>query len=353
MKDWRKTIIGPGKTIREAMQIIDSGALQIALFLDKSNKLIGIITDGDIRSALLGGFSLDQPADLIACRDFTYVTAQTSIEEVMHLMKAKDLRHIPVLNEEGQIIDLKTIVDVLPAPSMENWVVLMAGGLGERLKPLTDDCPKPLIRVGEAPILETIIKRFSSIGFKRFFISVNYKAEMIEEFLNNGSQWGLEITYLRETKKMGTAGSLSLLPKQPDRDFIVMNADLLTTVNFHQLLDFHRNHHVSATMCVRDYHFQVPYGVVEMEQHRLKTITEKPLHQFFVNAGIYVLAPKALKFIPDDEAFDMTNLFEKLIAENLDVAVFPIREYWIDIGRSDDLITAGNDFNNYFLKGNV
>jgi dTDP-glucose pyrophosphorylase len=350
MKDWRKTIIGPGKTIREAMQIIDSGALQIALLVDGNHRLIGVITDGDIRSALLRGFSLDQPADLIACRDFTYVTAQTGLEEIMRLMKARDLRHIPILNEAGRIIGLKTIVDVLPAPSLENWVVLMAGGLGERLKPLTDHCPKPLIRVGEAPILETIIKRFSSIGFKRFFISVNYKAEMIEEFLDDGSQWGLEITYLRETKKMGTAGSLGLLPKPPDRDLIVMNADLLTTVNFGHLLDFHRNHHAVATMCVRDYHFQVPYGVVETEHHRLKAITEKPLHQFFVNAGIYVLAPEALRFIPRDEPFDMTDLFEKLIAERLDVAVFPIREYWIDIGRSADLMAASDDFNNYFSK---
>jgi NDP-sugar pyrophosphorylase family protein len=239
---------------------------------------------------------------------------------------------------------------LLEAPERENWVVLMAGGLGTRLAPLTDNCPKPLLKVGNKPILETIIENFISHGFKRFYLSVNYKAEMIEEYFGDGSRWGAEIRYLREDKKMGTAGALGLIPEPLTQPFLVMNGDLLTKVNFSQLLNFHQEQNAHATMCVREYDFQVPYGVVSVDKHRIKSIEEKPVHRFFVNAGIYVLDPEAVSLIPADMPYDMTSLFEQMTANEREVIAFPVREYWLDIGHRDDFERAAGDFARIFAS---
>lgn len=348
MKDWRKTMISPSTPILEAIRIIDVGALQIALVVDENRRLLGVVTDGDVRRAILNGVSMDKPVHLIMYRDVTTVNNLASREEIIALMKKYDLKHMPILDKDGVIFDLKVIIDLIDEPKKDNWVVIMAGGVGARLRPLTDDRPKPLLEVGGKPILETILENFVSFGFRYFFISVNYKYEMIEDFCGDGCKWGIEIQYLREKKKMGTAGALSLLPAKPEKPLIIMNADVLTNVNIQQLLDFHNEHKAVATMCVQDYHFEVPYGVIKINQHRLLGLDEKPVHRFFVNAGIYVLDPTVLDIIPAQEYFDMTELFTRLIDRNFETVAFPIREYWMDIGRAEDYKKANGDYSENF-----
>lgn len=348
MKDWRKTMISPSTPILEAIRIIDVGALQIALVVDENRRLLGVVTDGDVRRAILNGVSMDKPVHLIMYRDVTTVNNLASREEIIALMKKYDLKHMPILDKDGVIFDLKVIIDLIDEPKKDNWVVIMAGGVGARLRPLTDDRPKPLLEVGGKPILETILENFVSFGFRYFFISVNYKYEMIEDFCGDGCKWGIEIQYLREKKKMGTAGALSLLPAKPEKPLIIMNADVLTNVNIQQLLDFHNEHKAVATMCVQDYHFEVPYGVIKINQHRLLGLDEKPVHRFFVNAGIYVLDPTVLDIIPVQEYFDMTELFTRLIDRNFETVAFPIREYWMDIGRAEDYKKANGDYSENF-----
>lgn len=348
MKDWRKTLISPSTPILEAIRIIDVSALQIALVVDQNSRLLGVVTDGDVRRAILNGVSLDNPVNLIMYRDFTTVNNLASREEIIGLMKKNDLKQMPIVDEKGAVVDLKVIIDLIDDPKKDNWVIIMAGGLGVRLSPLTDDRPKPLLEVGGKPIIETILENFVSFGFRSFFISVNYKSEMIEDFCGDGRKWGVEIQYLREKKKMGTAGALSLLPAKPEKPFIIMNADVLTNVNFHQLLDFHNAHKAAATMCVQDYHFEVPYGVIKINQHRIKGLDEKPVQKFFVNAGIYVLEPTVLDIIPTQESFDMTDLFTRLIDQGFETVAFPIREYCMDIGRVENYKKANGDYSENF-----
>jgi NDP-sugar pyrophosphorylase family protein len=224
----------------------------------------------------------------------------------------------------------------------------MAGGLGSRLQPLTDDCPKPLLKVGGRPILETIMLGFMEHGFHNFHLSVNYKAEMVEAHFGDGSRWGANIRYLRETTKLGTAGCLSLLPERPERTFFVMNGDLLTRVNFERMLAFHHENRSMATMGIREHEFEVPYGVVEMKNHRLLGLKEKPVQRFFVNAGVYAFEPETLDCIGSGEPLDMPEFFERIMARDLEASVFPIHEYWLDIGRHGDYDRANGDFLRHF-----
>jgi dTDP-glucose pyrophosphorylase len=348
MKDWKNTLITSYNPIMEAMKIIDVGAMQIALVIDDDGRLIGVITDGDVRRGLLNGITLEQPVHLIMNKDFTVVSVNTSHEEILNLMKRKDLRQIPVVDDRGCVVNLKLLVDMIQLTSRDNWVVLMAGGLGSRLRPFTDECPKPLLQVGDKPLIETILENFVEHGFQKFFVSINYKGKMIEDSLGDGSRWGVTINYLREDIPLGTAGALGLLPDRPAHPLIVMNGDVLTKVNPQFLIEFHENHKAKATMSVRDYHFQIPYGVVNTDQHRLLGIHEKPLQQFFVNAGIYVLEPDVLELIPRNTCLDMPSLFEQLIGLGLEIVVFPIREYWIDIGQIDDFKRANGDYPKIF-----
>ncbi len=348
MFEWEKAIIRPDTVVREAMRIIDNTAMQIALVIDQESRLVGVITDGDIRRGLLKGVSMDEPVILIMNRNFTSVGLNASKEEILRLMKLKVLRQIPVLDDLGRVRDLRLIGDLMQLSPRDNWVVLMGGGLGTRLRPLTDKCPKPLLKVGNKPVLEIILENFIEYGFREFFISVNYKAKMIENSIGNGSRWGVNIRYLREEKPLGTAGALGLLPERPNLPLIVMNADVLSNVNIHHLLDFHKKHQASASMCVWEYHFQVPYGVIKTSEHRLISINEKPRQRFFVNAGVYVLEPEVLDSFLPNTAMDMTSLFEQLIAQGCETIAFPIREYWMDIGRPADLERANGDYSEIF-----
>ncbi|MDH4101509.1 MAG: nucleotidyltransferase family protein, partial [Nitrospirota bacterium] len=255
---------------------------------------------------------------------------------------------VPIVDSEGRVVGIELLDEILHAETFDNAVVLMAGGLGSRLRPLTDDTPKPLLKVGNKPILETIIENFMEYGFNRFFISINYKGEKIEEYFGDGARWGADITYMRETDRMGTAGALAGLAGKIDKPVFVMNGDLLTRVNFKQLMKFHVEQKGAATMCVRNYDLQVPYGVVTTDRYRLLSIEEKPSQRFFVNAGIYVIEPEVIGLIPQNTYFDMPELFKKLVEMKKEAAVFLIREYWLDIGRFDDLERANGEFARIF-----
>lgn len=348
MKNWKSTLIPPTATVKEALAAIDAGVLQIALVVDPERQLLGTVTDGDIRRGILRGLSLDEPVSAVMNRLPTVARAYESPEHVLALMKLKTFRQIPIVDENGRVVGVQMLDELIQPKQQDNWVVLMAGGLGTRLAPLTDACPKPMLRVGGKPLLETIIETFRDQGFRRFFISVNYKAEMIMEHFRDGADWGVTIEYLRERDRLGTAGSLSLLPERPRTPFFVMNADLLTTINFRQMLDFHQERQAIATMGVREYTFQVPYGVVRIDGHRLLGIDEKPQHQFFVNSGIYLLGPEALDEIPAEVPFQMPELFERLIARGDRTLVFPIREYWLDVGRLEDFNRANGEYGDVF-----
>ena len=341
MSQWRDALIRPGDTVRETIRRIDGSSTQIALVVDPESRLLGTITDGDIRRGLLKGVSLDDSASAIMNASPTCAHPDEGREAILARMKAKSLHQIPIIDAGRRVVGLEVLDELLSA-KRANWVVLMAGGRGSRLRPLTDDTPKPLLRIGTKPILETILESFIEQGFERFFLAVNYRAEMVQAHFGDGSRWGAQISYLNEDTPLGTAGALSLLPAHPAAPILVMNADLLTRVGFGHMLEFHRSYSAAATMGVREYDHQIPFGVVKIRGQSILSIEEKPTQRFFVNAGIYVLSPETLEMVPRDRHIDMPELFETLIAAGRETAVFPIREYWIDIGRMDDYQKAAD-----------
>jgi dTDP-glucose pyrophosphorylase len=348
MKGWQDTLISPHYSIRAVIQSIDKSGLQIALVVNEQGRLLGTVTDGDIRRAILKGGDLEDSVDQIMNSQPISVTTTNSDSEILEIMKRKVLRQIPVLDQAGIVVDLALLDVLLEATKLKNWVILMAGGLGSRLAPLTNDCPKPLLKVGGKPILEHILESFIKEGFHKFFLSVNYKSHMIEEYFGDGANWGVDICYLREQFRLGTAGGLGLLPERPQQSMFVMNGDLLTKVGFVTMLNFHQKHQSVATMAVREYDFQIPFGVVKTDHNRITDIIEKPLYKFHVNAGIYLLEPSCLDIIPPHEYYDMPTLFKTLAQQQEIVMPFSTSEYWLDVGRMDEFERANAEFHEVF-----
>jgi len=335
-------------TIREALRIIDNGAMRIAIVVDEDGKLIGTLTDGDIRRGLLKGMELESPILDIYNQHPISVSISDSKEKIIELALAKRVYQIPVLDEDGRVIRLAEIDQLIRQEKHPNTVVLMAGGLGSRLRPLTDKTPKPMLPVGGKPILETVISRFRKQGYSRFVIALNYKGDIIKNYFGNGLTMGIDITYIEENQRMGTAGALGLLERIPEESFFVMNADILTLVDFESLMEFHNRNQSFATMCIREYGMEVPYGVVRLNKDNIVSIEEKPVQQFYVNAGIYVLTPEILDLIPKGLPLDMTGLFEKAVEKGKTTLSFPIREFWMDIGKPEDYERANLDYKNLF-----
>ncbi|MBI3315522.1 MAG: nucleotidyltransferase family protein, partial [Candidatus Omnitrophica bacterium] len=296
MKGWRKTLVRPSVKIRQVLKTIDEGSFRIALVVDKDRRLLGTVTDGDARRGILRGISLDDRAERVMKKDPVSVRIYEDKARMLRIMREKQVFQMPLLDAEGRVVGLELLDELEEKPQgKENWVVLMAGGLGSRLKPLTDHCPKPLLRVGKKPLLETILENFVEYGFRKFYFSVHYKDEMVKGHFGDGSDWGVEIRYLHEDERLGTAGGLGLIQERPAKPLIVMNGDLLTKVNFNHLLDFHAEQKAAGTLCLREYDFQVPYGVVRLDsRHGVRGIDEKPVQRFFINAGIYVIEPGVL-----------------------------------------------------------
>ena len=259
-------------------------------------------------------------------------------------MRERRIHQMPLVDEAGKVVDVLTVDDIIGAKQKSNAVVIMAGGLGTRLYPLTQDTPKPMLNVGGKPILETIIQSFIDQGYVNFFVSLNYKAEIISDYFGDGSRLGASIKYLHETTRLGTAGGLSLLPSSIDCPVIVMNGDLLTRISVDSLLDFHERENAIATMVVREDNYQIPFGVVEVDGTQIVGVTEKPTQRHLVNAGIYVISAKGLENIPADTYYDMPTHFTKLASDGHRTAAFPLHEYWVDIGRLDELERAQREW---------
>jgi dTDP-glucose pyrophosphorylase len=340
----RDIILPPSASIREALRRIDAAGTQLALVADEDDRLLGTVSDGDIRRGLLAELSLDDCVD--TCMHVTPLVARsgTTDAQLLELLRHHGLHQIPIVDQSGRIVDLKLMDDLLAPRARDNPVVLMVGGLGQRLGDLTRDRPKPMLDVGGRPILEHIVRNFIAQGFHRFWFAVNYRAEIIEHHFGDGSAMGCEIRYLRERQRMGTAGALSLLPDRPDLPLVVSNGDLLTKADMGALVDHHDESAVDATMAVREYEVQVPYGVVQTDGGLMVGIEEKPIHRHLIAGGLYVLSPHTLDHVPTDTFFDMPALLEKIAGGGGQVSVFAIDGYWLDIGRHADYQRACNDF---------
>ncbi|MDV6376981.1 nucleotidyltransferase family protein [Sporosarcina sp. GW1-11] len=344
MNNWKNVLIQPETTIIQVMKLIDETSMQFAAVVDDEMYLLGTVTDGDIRRGILRGLSLDSSIkEVMNATPICESDGKSTNYYEQRLKKAK-LKQLPIVSGDKKLLNILFSDNLEFVDKKQNKVVLMAGGLGTRLRPLTDTLPKPMLNVGNKPILETIIEGFKNHGFTNFVISVNYKKELIMDYFQDGTHLGVNIEYIEETKRLGTAGALSLLENKPNEPFFVMNGDLLTKVNFEQLLDFHIETASCATMCVREHQYQIPYGVIETNNHQLLSIVEKPIHKSYVNAGIYVLDPIILDTIPVDKFYDMPELYKELMDKQKIVSAFPLREYWLDIGRIADYEKANWDY---------
>lgn len=344
MKSWESVLITPQATLHEAMSALDRGGLQIAVIVDEGRHVLGTLTDGDIRRALLRQLPMSTPVQEVMGRSPQIARASASKEEVLAQMERRRLLQIPIVDQQGRIVGIQTLHDLLHPKRRDNAVFLMAGGFGKRLQPLTDDCPKPLLNVGDKPILEIIIENFVAAGFHRFFISTHYRPEMIRERIGDGSRWNIQVDYVHEDEPLGTGGALGLLPKDLIREpMFMMNGDLLTNLDFNKLIDFHDSHDGVATMCVREYEHRVPYGVIESDGLRVTSMVEKPAYRYFINAGIYVLSPTVLDAVSEGHRIDMPTLLEQRMAVGESVNMFPVHEYWLDIGRMEDFQRAQDE----------
>lgn len=345
MKKWESVLVGPEARLDEAIAIMDKGALRVALIVDPDRRLLGTLTDGDVRRALLRQLPLDTPVKHVMCSTPTVARDDWSRQRIQATLASTQLLQLPVVDSAQRVIGLETLHGLLGQRLLKNAVFLMAGGFGRRLHPLTQDCPKPLLKVGEKPILQVILEGFIQAGFNRFFISTHYLPEMVREHFGDGRKWGVSIRYTHEEEPLGTGGALGLLPRDEiNEPLIMMNGDLLTTLSYDDLLDFHNESGCAATMCVREYIYQVPYGVIQGEGDRIRSIVEKPRQTHFVNAGIYVLSPELVKSVPQGRHVDMPTLLNEAIAKGDKLAMFPIHEYWLDIGQMDDFQRAQAEF---------
>ena len=349
MDNWQDICISKDDTIRKAVEVIDAHVCaQIALIVDEHGVIEGTLTDGDFRRAMLRKISLDTPVSEIMNVEPTVLSHKSSATERQEILRRKSLRQLILVDDQKRVVGLAGI-DGVASNAKKNAVCLMAGGLGSRLRPLTDNMPKPLLKIGDRAILEIILRKFIDQGFYEFYISVNYLGDKIKAHFGDGRSMGCRITYLDEDQRLGTAGALSLIEEKLEHPLIVMNGDLLTGTNFENFIEFHENCDAVATMAIREYNFQVPFGVVDVEGHELQAISEKPKQKFFVNAGMYVLSPEAIAQIPKGVFFDMPTLFQNLMDAQEKTSAFPIREHWLDIGSPQQLQQAQKEYSHQYL----
>ncbi len=337
---WRQAILPAESTIRQVIRTLDQAALKIVLVAGEDGKLQGTVSDGDVRRGLLKGLDLDSSISAIIHRNALVVPPGMGRETVMQLMVANKIQQIPVVNEHRHIVGLHLWDEITTPPTRSNLMVIMAGGKGTRLRPYTENCPKPLVLVAGKPMLEHIIERAKLEGFSHFVLAINYLGNMIEDFFGSGERLGVQIEYLREQSPLGTAGALSLLNPKPDAPFLVTNADVITDIRYGELLDFHIHHDAAATMAVRIHEWQNPFGVVQTRGVEIVGFEEKPVARTHVNAGVYALNPDVLDVLSADMHCDMPGLFERLQSQGNRTVAYPMHEPWLDVGRPDDLNRA-------------
>lgn len=336
---WREAVLSPNSSIKQAITKLNETGLQIVLVLDAGDTLLGTLTDGDIRRGLLKGLTLDDAIAVAMRSNSLVVPPEMGRDMVLQLMKANRLRQLPVVDVDHKVVGLH-LWDDIAIPSFPNSIVIMAGGLGTRLRPHTESCPKPMLPVAGRPMLEHIIERAKAEGFAHFIIAVQYLGHIIEEYFGNGERFGVRIEYLRETAPLGTAGALSLMTPRPELPFLVTNGDVLSDIRYGELLDFHARHAAVATMAVRLHEWQHPFGVVQTQGVDIVGFEEKPVARTHINAGIYALSPEALDGMMANSRCDMPTLFEQLQTEGKRTVAYPMHEPWLDVGRPDDLNRA-------------
>jgi dTDP-glucose pyrophosphorylase len=337
-------VVAPGTRVGEAIAVIDAGQLGLALVCDGAGRLLGIVTDVDIRKGLLRGMRLEDAVETIMCEHPSVAEPATARAELLALMHRTGIRQVPIVDLDGRVLGVEILKDLTAAPLRDTEVVIMAGGRGRRLRPLTDTLPKPMLPIGGRPLLEILVERLREQGFTRLTIAVHYKGDVIEEHFGGGERWGVRIRYVREAEERGTAGGLFLLDPRPERPFIVINGDLLTELNFERLADYHAAHGGDLTVCVKEYRIEVPFGVVDLAGEQIVDIREKPGALFHVNAGIYVLEPHVLDRVDAGGPLDMPDLVRALLGAGARVGCFPLREKWFDIGTQADYRRAAEAF---------
>lgn len=349
LKELQSLFVTSDNSIRTAMKCVDRGSCGIALVVDQEGRLLGTITDGDLRRAILSGKDLESPVSvLLASKVSTQypkpVTAPLGAnrETLLELLHKNVLRQLPVLDNNGKIVDLVMLDDLIPTQDLPVQAVIMAGGLGTRLRPLTEDMPKPMLPVGGKPLMELVIEQLRQVGIRRVNVTTHYKSKKISDHFGDGSAFGVKLSYVNEDKPLGTGGALGLIDK-PAETLLVINGDILTKVDFRAMLAYHREHGAIMTVAVKQYDIKVPYGVIECAGSRVCAFKEKPQMNFLVNAGVYLLEPKVYEFIPNGKHFNITDLIQWLLNAGRVVVSFPIIEYWLDIGQLADYEQAQND----------
>jgi dTDP-glucose pyrophosphorylase len=335
--------VAPSASVREALETITKNSRQAVMVVDADGRLVGLVTDGDIRRGLLRGVAVDgRVADLMNRQPVT-TPAGTARADALSLLQQRSLRHLPVVDAAGRLVDVMLFEDLLRPVPIPNAAVVMAGGDGRRMRALSDEVPKPLLRVGGKPLLEILIERLGAAGISQFFVTVRYKSEMIEAHFGDGSRLGVRIRYVRENAPLGTAGALTQLPEPLTVPFFLVNGDILTRCDFLGMLDFHRRCRADLTVGAVPHTVEVPYGVLRVDGEQLTAIEEKPRLDFLINAGVYVVEPTVVPRIPRERAFDATELVPLLKRSGGTVVAFPIREYWLDVGRDGDFHRANRD----------
>lgn len=342
MKNLESILISPDTSIRDAVSIIDKSGLRIAIVVDKNNQIQGIVSDGDIRRSVMGNIPLDSKVKKIMNESPIYANKDEPISSIRSKMKMHNLVAVPILDNK-KVIDIETVNKNDRQHIHENVIFIMAGGFGKRLQPLTLNCPKPMLKLNDKPILETIINNFKSYGFKNFIISTHFMPEIIKDYFKDGSFMDVNIEYVYEENPLGTGGALGLLSQDiSNKPMIVINGDILTSMDFNKLIDYHNSNNSLATVVVRDYELKIPYGVVESKNLKITDIVEKPSYKYFVNAGIYVLNPEIYLSVNKDEKIDMPDLLKRHLDKNKN-SIYPIHEYWSDIGSKEDFEKAKSE----------
>jgi dTDP-glucose pyrophosphorylase len=343
---WQSTLLPTGATIQQAIESLETSCMQIVLAVAEGNQLVGTLTDGDIRRAFLKGHRLDSMIDDAINRNPLVVPPEMGRDLVLQLMKVNKIHQLPIVDQEGIVVGLNVWDCILAPAAIDNIMLIMAGGKGTRLRPQTENCPKPMLEVGGKPILEHIIERAMIDGFQNFVISLHYLGHMIENHFGDGRRHGVNIKYVKEKAPLGTAGCLSLLSDKPSLPFVVTNGDVLSDIKYNEFLDFHNRQFAVATMAVRQFEMQNQFGVVKTKGVEIEEFEEKPIYRSYVNAGIYALNPDALNYLENNKHCDMPTLFERIKNNYGKTIVYPMHEPWLDVGRLSDLDLARSNHKN-------
>lgn len=354
MKNWHSILLHQSSTIRDAMRSLDQGSLRICLLVNEHNQLLGTVTDGDIRRALLRDANMDDAVSLVMNTNPITTEQDSSREQRLQLMNQHDLTAIPIVDAANKVVGLETLHQAIAPQKHDNPVFIMAGGFGTRLQPLTDHCPKPMLRVGDKPMLEHLINQFVELGFHDFYISTHYLPEIIRNHFGQGEKWNVSIQYVHEEQPLGTGGALGLLPSGlPDMPLIMMNGDVLTKLNYAQLLRHHMNRNFDATVCVREDEHRVPFGVIETENQLITSVVEKPTYRYKINTGIYVLNQDIVRSVQPGQRIDLPALLEQHRNQGKHIGTFTSYDYWLDIGQMKDYQKAQRDLESYFGEKSV